>query len=281
MPASILVNPQDQDLPGNPDNVIKALNEDVVDTPEVTDQQSLGNPEPAESAIPDKYRGKTVEDVIKMHTELESLYGRMANDLGTQRKLTDQLLELKREEDLRNNSPEPLPEITSGDLLDNPQETLDKYIEAKTSGTTNAALERVQALEASLAQQQFATKHPDVNTVTASEEFQSWLSKNPLRMQAAQLAAQGDWNTADALLSDFKEFQALAQPQQPPNQNLKAAQAASLESGKASSSAVKGSTGPVISRADLMRLRLEKPDVYADPTFQAKIVQAYAEGRVK
>jgi hypothetical protein len=100
-------------------------------------------------------------------------------------------------------------------------------------------------------------------------------------MQAAQLAAQGDWNTADALLSDFKEFQALAQPQQSSNQNLKAAQAASLESGKASSSAVKGSTGPVISRADLMRLRLEKPDVYADPTFQAKIVQAYAEGRVK
>lgn len=41
------------------------------------------------SSVPDKYKGKTVEDVIKMHQELERLYGRQAEEIGFARKMAE------------------------------------------------------------------------------------------------------------------------------------------------------------------------------------------------
>lgn len=285
MSISLIVDPQDQDnLPGNPDNVLKDLKE-ATTNPAVPAQPEATTP--TEPQVPEKYRGKSLEDVIDMHRNLESAYGRMANDLGTQRQLTDQLLELKREQDLQNNSPDPLPQVTSGDLLDNPQETLEKLIEAKTSQNSKAALDRVQALEATLAQERFLTHHSDVNEITSSDGFNSWLSRSPLRMRDAQIAASGDWTVADALLSEYKEYQALTQTNAEPNNPqavdpLKAARDAALEGrGQSSSGNAAKPNGKIYRRADLIQLRLADPEAYNDPTFQAEIVAAYRDGRVK
>jgi hypothetical protein len=57
------------------------------------------------------------------------------------------------------------------------------------------------------------------------------------------------------------------------------ARKASLEGGSGNDAAAP--TGKVYRRADLIRLKMEKPQVYEDPGFQAEILLAYAQGRVK
>jgi hypothetical protein len=63
--------------------------------------------------------------------------------------------------------------------------------------------------------------------------------------------------------------------------DLEAARKVSLEtsSGAGGSDGIK--KGKTYSRADLMRLRIEDPDSYYDDAFQAEILRAYNEGRVK
>ena len=47
-----------------------------------------------EQDVPDKFKGKSISDVIESYTQLESEYGRRNSEVGSLRKLTDQLLEL-------------------------------------------------------------------------------------------------------------------------------------------------------------------------------------------
>lgn len=246
---------------------------DAADTPE--------EKEAAQADIPEKYKGKTLQDIIEMHRNLESQYGRMANDLGQQRKLTDKLLDLKRTDDLNQGPKKPAKkpiQVSSTDLLDNPSETLEKILEEREAAIRQEYEQRMSEFESGLAQERFVQKHPDYQEVAQSETFLEWVNSSPIRQQAANQAANGDFAIADALLNEYKSTRP-AQKQEPSNdENLDAARKASLES---SSTAGKQSGGKVYRRADLIRLKLEKPQTYADPDFQREIMQAYAEGRVK
>jgi len=42
--------------------------------------------------IPDKYKGKNLQDIVKMHQEAEKLIGRQAQEVGEVRRLADELL---------------------------------------------------------------------------------------------------------------------------------------------------------------------------------------------
>ena len=42
--------------------------------------------------LPDRYRGKSIEDVVKMHQEAEKVIGRQAQEVGEVRKLADELI---------------------------------------------------------------------------------------------------------------------------------------------------------------------------------------------
>ena len=48
--------------------------------------------EPAKVEIPEKYKGKSLEDIVKMHQEAEKLIGRQAQEVGEVRRLADELL---------------------------------------------------------------------------------------------------------------------------------------------------------------------------------------------
>jgi hypothetical protein len=237
-----------------------------------------------EADIPEKYRGKSLEDIIEMHRNLESQYGRMANDLGQQRKLTDRLLDLKRTDDLEKYGDEPKPkrvEVSSSELLDNPTEALEKVLSQREAAIRADYEQRMAQLEAGLAQERFVQKHPDYDAITADPKFAEWLQSSVIRQQAAQQAYNGNYAVADALLSEFK---AQTQTQEKTEKSTAAdekaaARAASLESSSQSTGQKSG--GKVYRRADLIRLKVEKPSVYEDPQFQEEILRAYSEGRVK
>lgn len=52
----------------------------------------------AVSDVPDKYKDKSLEDVVRMHQEAEKLLGRQSSEVGDLRKSVDDLLKAKLEE---------------------------------------------------------------------------------------------------------------------------------------------------------------------------------------
>ena len=114
-----------EEVPGNIVQLEKDLAEAVIQ-PANSESPAPAAATPAgDERLPPKLRGKKLEDIVDMYTNLESQMGRMANDLGQQRKLTDRLLDLKRETDLQSQTP-PRVDLKGADLLENPTEALDR-----------------------------------------------------------------------------------------------------------------------------------------------------------
>lgn len=223
------------------------------------------------------------------YPNLQSAYGRMANDLGTQRKLTDQMLAIKRDTDL-GTAPATAkpPAVNSRDLVDNPTETLDRYWKDREAALRKEWDTEQARQAANTAEQQFMARHGDFAEVTSTEDFSTWVHSSPLRKRAAALAGQGNYVVADELLTEYKAVKGQGpKPSADPNRGAKgatadeqaAARAAGVESSAQAGGATKG--GPTYRRADLIALKMNKPEVYSDPKFQEEILRAYAEGRVK
>ena len=269
--------------PGDVEGLEKSLAEAVTAEKSVQDSDTSNNNEQAQKSndplAGTKFEGKGIEEILDSYNNLQSAYGRMANDLGTQRKLTDELLNLKRDTDLQSNAPaeDPLPKVDPAQLLDDPTQALDGYLASREARNQRAYEERLAQMEAQMQADRFMQKHPDFMDVGQSEEFRTWATASPLRNQVANLAAGGDWDAADALLNEYKAEMANA-PAKAQEDGIEAAKKVGLES-----TASEGSTssGKVYRRADLIELKLKKPHIYGDPAFQAEILKAYSEGRVK
>lgn len=285
---SSLVDIADDITPsGNSDNIIKQLSESVAASGSNTNIEIAPVKTSEASNLPDKLKGKTLEDVAQMYVNLESTYGRMANDLGQQRKLTDRLLDLKRAEDLGKQGPK-AEDVKTSDLLENPTQTLEKFANQRERSLKETYDERIQRLEGSLAQSRFEQKHSDYQTTANDPAFVQWVQKSSLRTRAAQAAYNGDWTAADELLTEYKATRGTAAVVDAPKSdtsaedNLKAAKAAGLDSSGASAGGKSsGKGGKVYSRAELLNLRLRDPDTYYNDAFQSEILLAHSEGRVK
>jgi len=158
--------------------------------------------------LPEKFRGKSPKEIVEMYQHLESEKGRLANELGTQRVLTDRILQIdqKRARDLGTNTPpeqKPAP-VTTDDILNRPQEALERVTDARTRAAVEPVNGRIAQLEAQLAQTRFEARHPDFTNVVNDPKFASWVQESPLRTRAAVAANAGNWDVASELLSDFK-----------------------------------------------------------------------------
>ena len=274
---------------------------DATKKPPVADDKSKtppGTPPSKPEYIQDKFwTGDEAESLRKQaeaYSSLQSAYGRMANDLGTQRKLTDQILALdKRSTDLEGTpaAVKTAPKVNARDLVDRPTETLDAYWKQREDALRAEMDQRDAARATADAERHFVTKHSDFATVTQTPEFMSWVHSSPLRQRAAALAGTGNFVVADELLTEYKAIKGQApNPAADPNRGTgktapdpaatEAARKAALETAANAGGAGTGK-GPTYRRADLIKLKMEKPQVYSDPAFQAEILRAYAEGRVK
>lgn len=276
-----------EDRPGNLDDLVKSLSgptiEEALNTPENKEEASpervARTLEVKDEELPERMRGKSMSEIVDMYKNLESVYGRMANDLGQQRKLTDRLLDLKRESDLQTHTPKI--EIKSADLLDNPVEAIEKVVSARLSESEKQTQARVQQLEGQLAAQTFITRHPDFNQIANDPEFGKWVRGTSYRARLADQAMSGDWGVADELVSEFKDRKgAKPAPKDEESEEIAGAKKVSLESKTAQEGNSKKS-GKIFRRVDLIALKMNKPDVYYDDAVQTEIIRAYNEGRVK
>jgi hypothetical protein len=250
----------------NLDTITDEQPQEIQETPEQPQEVVV------EKVVPDKYKDKSLEDIVKMHQEAEKMIGRQAQEVHEVRSLADQLLKRQLESD-KVQTVESAPEV---DFFENPQDSIKRAIE------NNPAV--IEAKQANLefkrmkTAQQLASKHPDFGTIANDTGFQEWVKASPIRLSLyAKADAEFDFSSADELLSTYKELKQVRNnnvQETGKKQQAQALKAAGVDTGGSGEVAKK-----VYRRADLIRLKMTDPDRYEQ--LQPEIMAAYAQGRVK
>jgi hypothetical protein len=222
--------------------------------------------------IPDKYRGKQLSDIIRMHQEAEKLIGKQAQEVGEVRKLADELIK----QNLADKSQPIKEEEPEVDFFENPQAAVRKTVDNHPDVV--AARQAGQDFKKMQIQQKLAQEHPDFGQIVQDSDFVNWVKSSPVRIGLyAKADGEFDYDSANELLSTYKELKGVKAKQTSDagetqrKSNLKAATVdvgGTGESGKR-----------VYRRADLIRLKMQDPNRY--DALSDEIMQAYAEGRVK
>ena len=253
----------------NEDSTLGELDvvEQITATPKIEEDHIV------EDTIPEKYKGKSSQEIIKMHQEAEKLIGKQAQEVGEVRKLADELLK----QSLSNNKPtaptEVEPEI---DFFEDPQKAIRNSIDKHPD--VLAARHSAQEFRKMQIQQKLNQNHPDFQNVVQDPEFAEWVKQSPVRLGLyAKADGEFDYDSANELLSTFKQLkqvktqQVAAKGKDVLKQNLKAV---AVDTGGTGESSKR-----VYRRTDLIRLRMSDPDRYE--ALEPEIRAAYADGRVR
>lgn len=241
-----------------------------------THQETTQTPQ---SAGDPRFAGKSTEEIVNMYRNLESHSGRLASQLGEARNNLQSIIAGKRENDLQQQGVQEPARIQPSDLLSNPTDAIDRYLQSKPNREVNALQARLNALEQQLATTTLNFKHPKAEEITADPKFAAWVRQTPLRSNLAQNAANGDPRAAEMLLS---EYQASVGDGTNAIENASeraraAVRQAGLE-GRASGSEATGRNRKMLRSSDLVALRMNNPDEYERRANE--ITQAYIEKRV-
>ena len=222
-----------------------------------------------EDNIPEKYKGKSITDVIDMHRNLETAYGRHNNELGELRQLTDQILK----QQLGETKAAEQTVLDSDTLLENPSDAINGAVAANPKLVAIEA--KLEARERADNLSAFNRAHPNAKDTVNDPRFLAWVEASPTRIRLLQQANTSyDYELAGEILSTYASL------------NPAEAAAAKVTETKAALSNAKPGAGSggkskrkIFKRADIMRLRAEDPDRYE--RLQPEILKAYDEDRVK
>jgi hypothetical protein len=252
--------------------------EDNVDTAEL-EQAEQFEQEPqqevtqqAEDDLPEKYRGKSVQDIVRMHQEAEKLLGKQSSEVGELRKVVDTYIQTQL-------SQQEAPKETEDDydFYTDPEKAVSKAIENHPK--IKEAEQYTQQYKRATALSQLQGKHPDMQNILQDDKFANWIKDSKIRTQLfVQADQQYDYEAADELFTLWKERQAtVQQTAQVEKQNRKQA-VKNANTGNARGNP-DGSAKKVYRRADIIKLMRNDPDRYEQ--LSDEIMLAYQEGRVK
>ena len=237
-------------------------------------QEEVEQPQTEEPTVPEKYQGKSLEEVVQMHQEAEKLLGRQSSEVGELRKVVDDYISQNITTPAPQQYVEPEDDI---DYFTDPQAAVNRAIENHPKIREAEQYSAQYKKQTSLSMLQ--SKHPDMQNILADPKFAEWIKGSKIRTQLFVQADQGyDADSADELFTLWKERKTVAQQtanveKQARKQSLKAA-----STGNARGSA-EGSRKKVYRRADIIKLMKNDPDRYQ--ALSDEIMAAYAEGRVK
>ena len=221
--------------------------------------------------LPEKYREKSLDEIVKMHQEAEKLIGKQAQEVGEVRKLADELI--KQNLGSRQQTRQEEPEV---DFFENPQKAVQRTVDNHPD--ILAARQVTQEMRRAQIQQRLAQEHPDFGEIAKDQDFANWVKSSPIRIKIFEQADSGyDFDSANELLSTYKQLRSVKQKQSSDDgettrkQNLKAV---GVDIGGSGESSKK-----VYRRADLIRLKMQDPNRY--DALSDEIMQAYQEGRVR
>jgi hypothetical protein len=233
-------------------------------------------PEPEntdEDDIPDKYKNKSVKDIVRMHQEAERAIGKQGSEVGELRKIVDDFVKAQTVTK-QQQAPYVEEEV---DFFTDPEKAIASAIskhpkvqQAEQMAVRSAQAEILATLKAN---------HPDYGEIIKDNSFIDWVGKSKVRQELLVRADRNyDIYAADELLSTWKERnQVVAQSKAVEQVQRKQA----VKS--ASTGSTKGSGEPASKknyrRSDIIELMQRDPDRYQ--ALAPEIMQAYAEGRVK
>lgn len=233
--------------------------------PDEPEAQPSEQPEPT---LPEKYAGKSLEEVVRMHQEAESLLGRQSSEVGELRRVVDDFI--------RNQSQPVEKEVSETDFFTDPQTAVNSAIEKHP--VIKEATSKLEEQTRILSGQAFINKHPDAQQIVQNKAFQDWVMKSKVRQRLFEAADQQyDYEAGDELFSTWKELQESAKSLAEADKTARseATKRASTGSGR---SAPGVSRKKKYKRADIIELKIKDPARYKAQ--QAEILLAYAEGRV-
>jgi len=223
--------------------------------------------------IPDKYKGKSTADIVRMHQEAEKLLGRQSSEVGELRSVVDNYIQTQLDTTTQT-SPEPEEDV---DFFSDPEKAVEKAIRNHPSIKQAEAV--TQQYRQSAAQGQLQEKHPDMRGILTDSKFVDWIKASKIRTQLfAQADAQYDYEAADELFTNWKERKQVV-TQSAANEKASrktAVKAASTGNAKGSGEAAKRK---VYRRSDIIKLMQDNPERYL--ALSDEIMQAYQEGRVR
>jgi hypothetical protein len=222
--------------------------------------------------LPEKYRDKSLDDIVRMHQEAEKLIGKQAQEVGEVRKLADELIKQNlgsRQQQTRQEEPEV-------DFFENPQKAVQRTVDNHPD--ILAARQVTLEMKRSQIQQRLAQEHPDFGDIAKDQDFANWVKSSPVRIKIFEQADSGyDFDSANELLSTYKQLRGVKNKQVSDageasrKQTLKAV---GVDTGGSGESSKK-----VYRRADLIRLKMQDPNRYE--ALSDEIMVAYQEGRVR
>jgi len=225
----------------------------------------------SQNSIPDKYRDKSLDDIIKMHQEAEKLIGKQAQEVGEVRKLADELI--KNNLVGKQQAVEVEPEV---DFFEDPKKAMQRTVDNHPDvlAGRNAAIE----FKKMQIQNQLNQDHPDYKQVVGDPEFVNWVKSSNVRLGLyAKADAEFDYESANELISTFKALRGVKMKQT--EQDGESTRKQNLNSAMVDSGGTGESSRKVYRRADLIRLKMNDPARYE--ALSDEIFAAYAEGRVK
>ena len=252
------------------------LNDDNEELNNINDLQTEApqEPTPTEDDVPEKYKGKSTAEIVRMHQEAEKLLGKQSGEVGELRSVVDSYIQTQLD-----STPPPTQETEAEDIdfFSDPDKAVERAIANHPS--IKKAEEANLNNQRQTAQSKLQSRHPDMNEIVQDGKFVDWIKSSKIRTQLfAQADRQYDYDAADELFTNWKERQGVV------------AQAASTEKDtrkaavKAASTGTARGTGEqrakkVYRRSDIIKLMKTDPDRYM--SLSNEITQAYAEGRVR
>ena len=245
------------------------------DTPvqEIEEEPSAVEAESAEDTPVSKYSDKSHEEMVAILEERERHIGQQSNELGNMR----QTFEAMARTQSVPAQPEPQP-VEEADFFVDPQRAVDSRIDNHPA--LRQAQEMAKQLQYAQSLASLKQRHPDLERVVGSQEFETWVKSSPARIRRFTMADQsGDIDEADDLISTFKQLTQTVNTAKAAEKQAtkKAVRAAAV--GGARSNPDAASSKRIYRRADIIALHQEDEDRYM--ALQPELMLAYAEGRVR
>ena len=245
--------------------------QDTIETPQEEEQPQQ------EPELPEKYKGKSVEDLVQMHQELEKFSGKQSTEVGELRKLVDDHIQTQLVEQQAPQQQQPQDDEDDVDFFVDPKTAVQRAIDNHPKIKEAQAYTEQAKKQATLAQLQ--QNHPDMESVLQDPKFAEWIKGSKVRTQLfVQADQQYDYDAANELFSLWKEKNQVVQQTAQAERVARKSAVKSANTGNARGTG-EGSRRKVYRRADIIKLMRTDPERYQ--SMSDELLKAYAEGRVK
>ena len=226
---------------------------------------------------PEKYAGKSLEDVITMHQNAEKAIGKQGQEVGEQRKLIQSLMEAQNT--TQTNAPPEEKTTFEDQFYSDPAQAVNSAIENHPSVVEARKERQVQQQQHQLSVLEKA--YPDWQDRVGTKEFQDWVGSSAIRTEMFR-KADSEYNPGYAIeLFDMYDKVNMVDKTKEVKKQETAKRDKALRKTSSETRSTSDSVGgkKIYRRADLINLQVSDPNRYA--SLADEIQSAYAEGRVK